>query len=75
MVVRGIAAICRSIELLGDERHRIRAALAKAALPHLQFERDILRVLSGKVRNRGRNPGAVRAVAVVAHLNDFGGIA
>jgi hypothetical protein len=34
-----------------------------------------LRVLSGKVRNRGRNPGAVRAVAVVAHLNDFGGIA
>jgi hypothetical protein len=35
----------------------------------------ILRVLSGKVRNRGRNPGAVRSVAVVARLNAFGGVA
>src|SRR5271166_6403122 len=49
-----IGGNCRDlliVELLGEQRHRLGAVPAEAALPHLQFKRCVMRILSGKVWN------------------------
>src|SRR5262245_24665568 len=65
LVIRGNGRDLLVVELLGDEGHRLRTALAEAALPHPQFELDVLCVLSGEVGNRRRNARAIRSVTII----------
>src|SRR5262249_2649278 len=51
LVIRSHGRNLLVAELLGDGGHQVRAVLAKTALPHMQRERGILCVLSGKVRH------------------------
>src|SRR5271166_5950560 len=59
------------VELLSEERHRLGTVLAEAALPHLQFECCVMRVLSGEVRDRWRLANAAHAMTDVTGGNSF----
>src|SRR5215468_350797 len=74
LVVRGHGRDLLVVELLGDGGHQVRAVLAKTALPHVQCERDILCVLSGKVRH-WRNALAVWSMTIVTPQDAFAGVA
>src|SRR6202048_4160447 len=63
------------IELGGDHEHDFGAALAVAALPHLELEGDVPGILSGEIGDRGWLTCASRSVAVVASLNVLRGTA
>src|SRR5215470_19797981 len=74
LVVRGHGRDLLVVELLGDGSHQVRAVLAETALPHVQCERDILCVLSGKVRH-WRHALTVRSMTIVTAQDAFGGVA
>lgn len=53
LVISGKRLDLMIIEFPGDDQHDFRASLAVTAPPHLQLGGDVVRVLSGKIRNRG----------------------
>src|SRR5258708_28029074 len=69
LVVGGDSRDVLRVELLRDDRHRLRAVLAEALLPHLQLEGDVGGVLSGEVRDGRRLARAAGPMAVVAALD------
>ena len=68
LVVGGNCRNLLIVKSLGDRRHRVWAAVAETALPHLQFKGDVMRVLAGKVWNCRRNTCAIRTVTIIATL-------
>src|SRR5207244_482806 len=59
------------VELFGEQRDRIGAGLAEAALPHLQLESNVVLVLSAEIWDRRRLPRTVRTMAVSAAGDPF----
>jgi hypothetical protein len=53
--------------------HDFGAVPAVSALPHLEFEGDVLSILPCEIRDRRRNADAARPMAIVASLNILGG--
>src|SRR6202035_3265970 len=73
-----IGSSCRDlliVEVLRQACHRTGTALTEAVSPHLPFEGDVGRVLSGKVRDRRWLACAANSMAIIAALNSACGAA